>query len=385
MNADAGREHRPGSAEFSPWTDPAAVPLIRFQNVTRRFGDVTAIDGLSLDIYEREFFALLGPSGCGKTTLMRMLAGFETPSEGRVLLGGQDLAGVPPYRRPVNIMFQSYALFPHMSVADNIAFGLKQESLPRAEISARVAEMLKLVHLEGFERRRPDQLSGGQRQRVALARALARRPKVVLLDEPLAALDRKLREKTQFELMDIQATLGTTFMIVTHDQEEAMTVADRIAVMDHGRIVQMGTPTEIYEQPSSRYVAEFVGDVNLIEATVSGRDGGAVLLASAIGSPLRAMVTENIVPGAAVALALRPEKLRITVRKPGEAAENVARGEVTGIAYLGDLSIYQVRLESGQVMKAARPNVTRVAEQPIARGDKVFLSWTPEAGVVLTS
>ncbi len=384
MNADAGRERRPGSADFAPWTDPAAVPLIRFQNVTKRFGDVTAIDGLSLDIYEREFFALLGPSGCGKTTLMRMLAGFETPSEGRVLLGGQDLAGVPPYRRPVNIMFQSYALFPHMTVADNIAFGLKQESLPSAEIAERVGAMLKLVHLEGMERRKPDQLSGGQRQRVALARALAKRPKVLLLDEPLAALDRKLREQTQFELMEIQATLGTTFMIVTHDQEEAMTVADRIAVMDHGRIVQMGTPSEIYEQPSSRYVAEFVGDVNLIEAKVSGRDGGAVLLESAIGLPLRAIVTENIVPGLAVALALRPEKIRITVRKPGEATENVARGEVMGIAYLGDISIYQVRLDSGQVVRAARPNVARVAEQPIARSDKVYLSWTPDAGVVLT-
>jgi putrescine transport system ATP-binding protein len=228
-------------------------------------------------------------------------------------------------------------------------------------------------------------LSGGQRQRVALARALAKRPKVLLLDEPLAALDKKLREKTQFELMEIQATLGTTFMIVTHDQEEAMTVADRIAVMDHGRIVQMGTPAEIYEQPASRYVAEFVGDVNLIEATVAGRDGSAVLLAAdSVGAPLRAIVTENIVPETKVALALRPEKIRITVRKPGEAAENVARGTVMGIAYLGDLSIYQVKLESGQVVKAARPNVTRVAEQPIARGDKVFLSWTPEAGVVLT-
>jgi len=388
MNVDAGREQRPASAErseFEPWKDPSAVPLIRFQNVTRRYGDVTAIDGLSLDIYEREFFALLGPSGCGKTTLMRMLAGFETPTEGRVLLGGQDLAGVPPYRRPVNIMFQSYALFPHMSVADNIAFGLRQEGLPRAEIAERVAGMVRLVHLEGMERRKPDQLSGGQRQRVALARALAKRPKVLLLDEPLAALDKKLREKTQFELMEIQATLGTTFMIVTHDQEEAMTVADRIAVMDHGRIVQMGTPTEIYEQPASRYVAEFVGDVNLIEAAVTGRDGSAVLLeAGAVGAPLRAMVAENIVPGSAIALALRPEKIRITVRKPGEAAENVARGTVMGIAYLGDLSIYQVRLESGQVVKAARPTVTRVAEQPIARGDKVFLSWTPEAGVVLT-
>jgi len=282
----------------------------------------------------------------------------------------------------VNMMFQSYALFPHMTVADNVAFGLKQDALPKGEIAARVADMLKLVHLENLGSRKPDQLSGGQRQRVALARSLAKRPKVLLLDEPLAALDKKLREKTQFELVDIQSKLGTTFMIVTHDQEEAMTVADRIAVMDHGRIVQMGTPEEIYEQPATRYVADFIGDVNLIEARVVGRDEKGLLLQSdQLAAPLRA-IGDIAMPGASVAIALRPEKVKITVRKP-DTLENFARGMVTGIAYLGDLSIYQVTLEGGETLKAARPNVTRVTDQPIARGDKVYLSWTPEAGVVL--
>jgi putrescine transport system ATP-binding protein len=388
MNLEVGRQPKPangGRREFAPWKDSAQAPLIRFENVTKRYGDVVAVAGLFLDIYEREFFALLGPSGCGKTTLMRMLAGFEEPSEGRVLLAGQDLAGVAPYRRPVNMMFQSYALFPHMTVWDNVAFGLKQERLPKDEIAARVAEMLKLVHLENFGGRKPEQLSGGQRQRVALARSLAKRPKVLLLDEPLAALDKKLRERTQFELMDIQTTLGTTFMIVTHDQEEAMTVADRIAVMDHGRIVQMGTPAEIYEQPATRYVAEFVGDVNLIEAKVTGRDERELLMHSEmIGSPLRAIADIEAPPGSSVALALRPEKVRITARRPGDASENLARGTVTGIAYLGDFSIYQVTLESGQVVKAARPNVTRFTDQPIGWDDTVYLSWTPDAGVVLT-
>jgi putrescine transport system ATP-binding protein len=249
---------------FAPWADPAAIPLIRFENVTKRFADTVAVDHLSLDIFPKEFFCLLGPSGCGKTTLMRMLAGFEQPTSGRVTLGARDLAGVPPYRRPVNMMFQSYALFPHMSVERNIAFGLKQDRLPREEIAGRVAEMLRLVQLEKLAKRMPGQLSGGQRQRVALARALAKRPKVLLLDEPLAALDKKLREETQFELMDIQHEVGMTFVVVTHDQEEAMTMADRIAVMDHGRIVQVATPGEIYEQPKTRFIAEFVGDVNIL-------------------------------------------------------------------------------------------------------------------------
>jgi putrescine transport system ATP-binding protein len=371
--------------EFAPWKDPTLAPLIRFEHVAKRFGTVTAIDDLSLAIYEREFFALLGPSGCGKTTLMRLLAGFETPTAGRVLLAGQDLAGVPPYERPVNMMFQSYALFPHMTVFDNVAFGLRQEGMPKDDIVARVGEMLQLVHLTGLERRKPDQLSGGQRQRVALARSLAKRPKVLLLDEPLAALDRKLREQTQFELMELQIKLGTTFMIVTHDQEEAMAVADRIAVMDRGRIVQMGTPTEVYEQPATRYVADFIGDVNLIEAKVTGRDEKGVLLQSPmVAAPLRAVTEADVAAGAAVTIALRPEKMKITMRKPADATENTVRGVVSGIAYLGDFSIYRVTLENGVVFKAARPNVTRVSDQPIGWDDRVFLSWAPEAGVVLT-
>ncbi len=387
MNVVADRDSKAAGAprEFAPWKDLSLAPLIRFERVTKRFGAVTAIDDLSLSIYEREFFALLGPSGCGKTTLMRLLAGFETPAAGRVLLRGEDLAGVPPYRRPVNLMFQSYALFPHMSVFDNVAFGLRQERTSREEIAARVDEMLNLVNLTGLERRKPDQLSGGQRQRVALARSLAKRPKVLLLDEPLAALDKQLREQTQFELMELQVKLGMTFMIVTHDQEEAMAVADRIAVMEHGRIVQMGTPAEIYEQPATRYVAEFIGDVNLIEAKVSGRDDRGLLLQSEmIATPLRASADESVASGTGVTIALRPEKVRITVRKPVDAAENTVRGVVTGIAYLGDFSIYRVTLENGVVFKAARPNMTRVSDQPIAWNDKVFLSWTSEAGVVLT-
>jgi putrescine transport system ATP-binding protein len=388
MNMEGGKPSKPAEnarREFAPWKDRDAKPLIRFDRVTKRFGGVAAVNDVSLDIYPGEFFALLGPSGCGKTTLMRTLAGFEEPDEGRVLLAGEDLAGVPPYRRPVNMMFQSYALFPHMSVYDNVAFGLKQDGKSKDEIAAAVAGMLKLVSLSGFEKRKPDQLSGGQRQRVALARALAKRPKVLLLDEPLAALDKKLREQTQFELMDLQAKVGTTFMIVTHDQEEAMTVADRIAVMDHGRIVQVDTPADLYEKPATRYVAEFVGDVNLIEAKVTAHDDTGLQMQSAkLNVPLRAVREGELRAGQDVALALRPEKIRITLRKPGEANENCVRGTVSDIAYLGDLSIYHVRLESGLVLKSARPNITRFTEQPITWEDKVFLSWAPDAGVVLT-
>ncbi|KAA8611402.1 ABC transporter ATP-binding protein [Salipiger aestuarii] len=256
---------------FAPWTDPVQKPLIEFRNVSKRFGDFTAIDNLSLTIYEKEFFALLGPSGCGKTTMMRMLAGFETISGGHILLDGQEISAVPPNKRPVNMMFQSYALFPHLSIWDNIAFGLKREGRDAAFIDERVDEMLRLTRMSRFARRKPHQISGGQRQRVALARSLAKAPKLLLLDEPLGALDRKLREETQFELMDIQEKTGTTFVIVTHDQEEAMTVASRIAVMDEGRIVQVDTPDQIYEAPNSVYVADFIGDVNLFSGTATAR------------------------------------------------------------------------------------------------------------------
>src|SRR6266567_514402 len=287
VNADIRRSppsRRAVPRTSMPWRNPAEPPLVRFEAVSKRFSGVSAVAELSLDIFPGEFFALLGPSGCGKTTLLRLLAGLEMPDEGRVLLDGEDLVSVPPHRRAVNMMFQSYALFPHLSVERNVAFGLKQDGLPRAEIAARVADMLALVKLEGFERRKPHQLSGGERQRVALARALVKRPRVLLLDEPLAALDKKLRRETQFELMHLKQTLGLTFLIVTHDQEEAMTVADRIGVMNHGRLMQVATPPELYEQPSSRWVADFIGDVNLIEGRVRAvGPGGANIMSQNAG------------------------------------------------------------------------------------------------------
>ena len=370
---------------FAPWLDPNEKPLIRFETVTKRFGDFIAVDDLTLNVYEREFFALLGPSGCGKTTLLRMLAGFETPSEGRILLADQDVSRMPPYRRPINMMFQSYALFPHMTVEANIAFGLKQDKLGRDDIRLRVAEMLKLVRLEKFASRKPHQLSGGQRQRVALARSLAKRPKVLLLDEPLGALDRKLREETQFELMDLQQELGLTFMIVTHDQEEAMTVADRIAVMDHGKLVQVAPPSEIYEQPATRYVADFIGDINIIEGKIEATGAaGTRLRAEAIG--LTAEIGEAVEAGSGDTawLAVRPEKVAISLDKPANTGVNAVEGEVWDIAYLGDVSVYHVRLPGGTVVKSTRANVTRLIERPIGWEDKVWLSWTADAALILT-
>ena len=366
--------------------DPAAKPHVRLRGVTRAFGAFVAVDDISLDIYEREFFSLLGPSGCGKTTLLRMLAGFEHPTGGSIELGGEDMSGIPPYRRPVNMMFQSYALFPHMTVERNIAFGLRQDRLPRQEIDSRVEEMLSLVQLGRFARRLPHQLSGGQRQRVALARSLAKRPKILLLDEPLGALDRKLRERTQFELVNIQETLGITFVIVTHDQEEAMTVSSRIAVMDHGRIVQVATPAEIYEYPNSRYVADFIGDVNIIPCRVTDVTGGRIGLASEETSvPIRISHEVQVEKGARAWVAIRPEKIGIDPTPPGEGADNWVKGEVWDIGYLGDLSIYHVRLPGGTIIKSAQTNRTRLVERPITWEDEVYLSWPHDGGVVLTS
>ena len=374
----------PVRRDFAPWDDPQAKPYIEFRNVTKTFGDFTAVDNLSLKIYEREFFALLGGSGCGKTTMMRMLAGFETPNAGEIYLDGQNLAGVPPYKRPVNMMFQSYALFPHMSVEANVAFGLKQEGMPKDQIAARVEEMLKLVKLQDFARRKPHQLSGGQRQRVALARSLAKKPKVLLLDEPLGALDRKLREETQFELTDLQYELGMTFLIVTHDQEEAMTMADRIAVMDRGRIIQIATPAEIYELPNSRFVADFIGDINLMECKVTAKEGDVCRMTSVeFGCEIEVMQPVEAGIGDTVWFAIRPEKVRISFDEP-ESRVNAVTGEVWDIAYLGDVSIYHTHIANEQTVRATVANRSRVVERPVGWDDKVWLTWDADAGVVLT-
>ncbi len=373
------------STVFAPWADPHEKPLVRFDAVTKRFGDFTAIENLSLDIYEREFFALLGPSGCGKTTLMRMLAGFETPTEGRVLLGDEDLVGVPPNGRPVNMMFQSYALFPHMSVAKNIGFGLAREGKPKAEIKTRVEEMLALVQLEPFANRKPHQLSGGQRQRVALARSLAKRPRLVLLDEPLAALDKKLREETQFELMNIQESIGVTFIIVTHDQEEAMTVASRIAVMQAGNVEQVSPPAELYERPCSRYVADFVGDVNIIEGKLRTVSKGVADIAwGPHDTSLKVEIRDPSLQSNAQTLwaAIRPEKVQISLDRP-VGVDNAVQGAVWDIAYTGSTSTYHVRLEDGSILKSREVNQSAVADRHITWEDRVWLHWPAAAGVLL--
>ncbi len=367
---------------FAPWEDAGQKPLIRFRNVTKKFGEFVAIDDLTLDIFEKEFFALLGPSGCGKTTMMRMLAGFEEPTHGIIELAGQDIAHVPPNERAVNMMFQSYALFPHLSVWENIAFGLKRERRDKASIQARVDEMLKLTRLEKFARRKPHQISGGQRQRVALARSLAKAPKLLLLDEPMGALDAKLRQDTQFELMDIQEKTGTTFVIVTHDQEEAMTVATRIAVMDEGRIVQVATPDRIYEAPNSVYVADFIGDVNILEGKVTPAGEDLYALQYAQGSSVTAASDKPFTDGQTAHLAIRPEKVAIHNAQP-KGVDNLVKGRVLDIAYLGNLSTYHVELPGGQVIKAQTANTRRLARRDITWDDAVWLSWTKTAGVLL--
>jgi len=364
------------------------MPLLRIEAVVKTFGSFRAVDRLSLDIRAGEFFALLGPSGCGKTTLLRMLAGFETPDEGRILLSGQDIAQVLPHERPVNMMFQNYALFPHLSVRDNIAFGLRRGKMPRVEIAKRVEEMVALVKLEGMEKRKPDQLSGGQRQRVALARSLARRPKVLLLDEPLAALDKKLREATQRELMELQCRLGMTFIIVTHDQEEAMTMASRIGVMDAGRLEQVATPRELYEAPLSRWIAEFVGDVNLFDGQLETRELRRLTIATRDAGHIVATEPRQGVTKTIVSVAIRPEKVKLSRRGPASDADhehslNRLEGVVCDVSYLGGLTIYKVKLDSGAIIRSAMANTTRIDVDAYSLSQRVVAWFTPDDCVVL--
>ena len=376
---------KPAAQHREPWHSPDAKPYIEIQDVTKKFGEFTAVDDVSLNIYRGELFSLLGGSGCGKTTLLRMLAGFETPTSGRILIDGVDMAHIPSYLRPTNMMFQSYALFPHMTVEQNVAFGLKQDGTPRTEITQRVGDMLNLVQLGPYAKRKPHQLSGGQRQRVALARSLIKHPKLLLLDEPLGALDKKLREATQFELMNIQDKLGITFIVVTHDQEEAMTLSTRIGVMNAGKIVQTGTPQEIYEFPSNRFVADFIGSVNMFEGIVTEDEPEYVRIQSEeAGSSLYIGHGISCVPGAQVAVAIRPEKMVIT-HEPPESEENRLTGTIREIAYMGDLSIYLVELDTGKTVKVTMPNLVRSAEQPLTWDDQVYLTWHDTAAVVLQS
>jgi putrescine transport system ATP-binding protein len=369
-----------------PWNDPKATPLIRIRDLTKHYNRVVAVDDVWLDVYPGEFFSLLGPSGCGKTTLLRMLAGFETPTAGVIEIDGVDMADVPPHRRPVNMMFQSYALFPHMTVERNVAFGLRQERTPRGEITRRVADMLELVQMTEFARRKPQSLSGGQKQRVALARALIKRPKVLLLDEPLGALDRRLREQTQFELVNIQESLGITFVIVTHDQDEAMTMSTRIAVMDRGRAVQVGTPGEIYEHPNSLYVAEFIGDVNIFEGRVVDVGKEHVVVGSPeSGCDILADRGIDAVTGQEAYAAIRPEKMEIGKAPPPETSHNCISGVIFDIAYLGGSSVYHVRLDSGEKVRVTTANRSRLVERPLTWDDRVWLWWPASASVVLLS
>ena len=359
--------------------------FIRIRNLSKSFGDFVAVNEVSLDIARGELFSILGGSGCGKTTLLRMLAGFETPGSGSIEIDGVDVTQQPPYERPVNMMFQSYAVFPHMTVSENIAYGLRKERVAAAEIARRVDEAIELVQLDDFRDRKPGQLSGGQGQRVALARALIKRPKVLLLDEPLAALDKKLREHTQFELMNIQDELGITFVVVTHDQEEAMTLSSRIAVMEEGRFLQVGSPKEIYEFPTSRFVADFIGTINTFEGKVTRVGDETISLESAeAGTRLRALGTHGLDVGQNACIAVRPEKMFLTKHEPDNDDDIRIRGIVDDFAYLGNLSLYRVRLESGKMIQISAQNRRRSASRFVEWEDQVWISWRPRSGVVLS-
>ena len=356
-------------------------PLLEIRGVSKKFGEFIAVNNVDLDIYQGELFCLLGGSGCGKTTLLRMLAGFEKPSSGKILIDGQDMSEVPPYKRPTNMMFQNYALFPHMTVEKNIAFGLEQDGIAKTEISDKIDSILKLVELQDYKKRRPQQLSGGQRQRVALARALVKQPKLLLLDEPLSALDKKLREQTQFELMNIQDKVGVTFVVVTHDQEEAMTLSSRIAVMDRGRFIQTGTPTEIYEYPRDRFVADFIGSANILDGKVVSNLEGMIEVSTYLGK-FSFKSNSNISEGSDLFVGLRPEK--ISISKAASKSKNIT-GFIDDIGYFGDYSIYKVRLDDGQIIDVTAQNQKRPknAKDRLTYEDKVNLNWDNSSAMLL--
>lgn len=370
---------------LSPWQDPKAKPYIIVESVSKSFGGVQAVKGVSLQIYKGELFSLLGGSGSGKTTLLRMLAGFERPTSGRIFIDETDVTDWPAYERPVNMMFQSYALFPHMTVSQNIAFGLRQERMAKKTIQDKVKWALDLVQMADYGDRKPSQLSGGQRQRVALARSLVKEPKLLLLDEPLGALDKRLREQTQFELVNIQERVGITFVMVTHDQEEAMTMSTRLGIMEDGRIRQVGAPHDIYEFPNSRHVAEFIGSMNIFEGVVIENEDDFVLIDSEeAGCHLYVTDTAAVPLGSHISVAIRPEKVMLSTTPPA-GNRNSAKGIVKEIAYLGDVSIYYVQLESGKTIQATRPNLLRFSEREVTWEDEVYLFWRAENGVILTS
>ena len=374
----------PKSIADRPWLDPDAKPQIVIEGVSKAFGTFTAVDSVNLRIYKGEMFALVGASGCGKTTLLRILAGFATPSSGRILIEDVDMTEVPPHERPVNMMFQSYALFPHMTAEQNIGYGLRRMGLDDSVRLKRTREALEMVQLGALAKRKPHQLSGGQRQRVALARALIRRPKVLLLDEPLSALDKNLREQTQFELMTIQAQVGITFVFVTHDQDEAMALATRIAVMNRGQVVQVGTPSEIYEFPQSRFVADFIGTTNMFEGTVSGSEPGHIIVRSAeAGCDLIVDEPGRFGSGQRVWVALRPEKIRLSKEPPDDKRFNHLKGVVWELGYLGNRSTYRIKTKTGKLVTVVAQNDRRTSEWSIDWSDEVYLSWTANCAVLL--